>query len=105
MATELPPYEAKIPEKLRKKLLHDPKLVKHMEDLGKQGADLGNQLANIPDAEYGTMTQNTPETERARVYIRPMNAEATLDDAYHSTMLKVWSGMKSIGGSGERRQR
>lgn len=92
----VPEFDARLPAALRHRLLHDPKLVAHMEKIGEKGADMANDIAGIDGAEYGTMTQNDANTERARVYIRPENAEATLDDAYHNTMLKVWSGMKGM---------
>jgi hypothetical protein len=90
------PYQPRLTEQQYQAILHQPKLVAHLQRIAQKGAEEANHLAAIPDAVYGTMTQNTPTTRRARVYVRPINAEATLDDAYHTTMYKAISAMKGL---------
>jgi hypothetical protein len=87
-------YESGLTSEQIQKVLHDPVLVQRQQQVAAKGVDEAQNLAVLPDAKYGQVTQNWAHTKRARTYVRPENAEATLDDAYHSTMLKSISAMR-----------
>lgn len=77
-------------------LLHDPKLVSHLKGIADRGAAEANDLSTIQEAEYDTVTQNNPNTRRARVYVRPANPEARVDDAQNNTIFKATSAMRGM---------
>lgn len=82
-------------EEAKRKLLHHPAVVAAITAKAEQMARYANNLSITEDAEYGVTVQNNPETTRARARVRPMNYEAMVDDAYHSTLLKTLAAFPS----------
>jgi 3-methyladenine DNA glycosylase Tag len=58
------PYKSGMTSAQIQSLLHDPNLVRHLQQIASMGAAEANDLAVIPEAEYDTVTQNNPNTRR-----------------------------------------
>lgn len=91
------------PEQLRK-LRHLPKVVKHCTAVAKEIADAANQAAaqyNRPsqagNPNYGIVVRDSDDTERARVYVRPMGRTGIHVEQAESVLLKIAGSMGAKG--------
>lgn len=73
-------------------LLHDPAVVAAITDRANAMCAAANSMAVTPGAQYVVTVQNRSNTTRARARVRPGGDDpykAMVDDAVHSTLLKV----------------
>jgi hypothetical protein len=76
------------PEQLMN-FLRSPEILAMLEQKGHELADKANEMAITEGAEYSFILQANDGYETPQIFLIPWNFQAKIDDAAHSTLLKV----------------